>query len=54
MNRAQADLLVAELGRQLGIERLVLDEHGSCTLAIDEGAVIVSLGQSPQAGSSTS
>lgn len=51
MDRAQADLLVAELGRQLGIERLVLDEHGSCTLAIDEGAVIVSLGHSPQAGS---
>ncbi len=51
MDRTRAEALVAELGQQLGIEGLVLDERGTCTLAINEGAVIVTLGHNPRTGS---
>lgn len=50
MDRGQAEALVTELGTQLGIPGLALDERGSATLAIDEGAVIVTLGHNPRAG----
>ena len=51
MDRSQADALVSELGEQLGIAGLALDESGSCTLAIDDGAVVLSLGHNPGASS---
>ena len=51
MDRTRAEALVADLGQQLGIEALALDERGTCTLAIDEGAVIVTLGHNTRTGS---
>jgi hypothetical protein len=50
MDRAQAEALVTELGQQLGIESLALDARGSCTLAIDEEAVIVTIGHKARTG----
>ena len=50
MDRDRAAALVAELGTRLGIPGLALDERGSATLAIDDGAVIVTLGHNPGAG----
>ncbi len=44
MDAGQANVLVAELGRQLGIADLALDEGATCTLFVDDGAVIVSFG----------
>jgi hypothetical protein len=51
MDSARAEALVAELGQQLGIEALALDKRGTCTLAIDEGALIVTLGHNARTGS---
>jgi Tir chaperone protein (CesT) family len=51
MDRSQADALVTRLGEELGIAGLALDDGGSCTLFIDDGAVIVNLGHNPQAQS---
>jgi hypothetical protein len=50
MDRTEADALVARLGQVLGIAGLALDEGGVCTLAIDDGAVVVSLGHNAGAG----
>ncbi len=51
MDRGRAEALVAELGQQLGIKGLALDRRGSCTLAIDDGAVIVTVGHNARTGS---
>lgn len=50
IDRQQAEALIAELGRQLGIPELALDDDGVATLALDEGGTIVSLGHAPDAG----
>lgn len=49
MERSQADALITELGETLGIVGLALDDGGSCTLFIDDGAVIVSIGHNAAA-----
>lgn len=51
MERTEADRLVAELGDRLGIAGLKLDGSGTCTLFIDEGKFIPTLGHNPGAGS---
>lgn len=50
MDRGQADIVVADLGRQLGIASLALDESGMGILALDESGMIVSFGYNPNAG----
>jgi hypothetical protein len=50
MDRHQADALVSRLGDGLGIAELGLDDGGTCTLVIDNGAIIVSLGHNAAAG----
>jgi hypothetical protein len=44
VERSQADALITELGEAIGIAGLALDDSGTCTLFIDDGAVIASLG----------
>ena len=51
MDRSEADPLIARLGVELGITGLALDDEGSCTLFIDDGAVIVHVGHNPGASS---
>jgi hypothetical protein len=50
MDRNQAEALVSRLGEAIGIADLALDDGGTCTLAIDNGAIIVSLGHNAAAG----
>jgi hypothetical protein len=50
MDRNQANALASRLGEAIGIADLALDEGGTCTLVIDNGAVIVSLGHNTAAG----
>jgi hypothetical protein len=50
MDRKQADTLVARLGEALGIADLALDGGGTCSLVIDNGTFIVSLGHNAAAG----
>ena len=50
MDRDQVDTLVTRLGEGLGIPDLALDDAGTCTLVIDNGAVIVNLGHNSGAG----
>lgn len=51
MDRGQADIVVSELGTQLGLSPLALNESGSCTLVVDDGAVIVTIGYNQRTGS---
>jgi Tir chaperone protein (CesT) family len=53
MDRGQADVLVSDLAKQLGIATLAFDENGMCVLALEEGdeSVVVSIGHNPGAGS---
>lgn len=50
IDRTQADILIAELAQHLGISALKLTEEGTCTLVIDDGALIVSLGHNQRVG----
>src|SRR5436190_22926273 len=50
MDRGQADIVVADLARHLGIAGLALDESGMGILALDESGVIVGFGYNPNAG----
>jgi hypothetical protein len=50
MDRNQANALVSRLGEAIGIADLALDDGGACTLVIDNGAIIVSLGHNAAAG----
>jgi hypothetical protein len=52
MDRGQADILVSDLAKALGIEALKLDDGGMCILALEEGAerVVVSIGHNAGAG----
>lgn len=50
MDRGQVDTLISRLGEGLGMPDLALDESGTCTLVIDNGAVIVNLGHNRGAG----
>jgi hypothetical protein len=50
MDRNQAEALVSRLGQVIGIADLALDDAGTCTMVIDNGAVIVSLGHNAAAG----
>lgn len=51
MDRDQVAALIAQLGGEIGIPSLALDADGSCTLFIDDGGVIVSLGHNTVTGS---
>jgi hypothetical protein len=51
MDRGQSDIVVADLGLQLGIPGLALNDDGMGILSLDEGAVIVAIGFNKQAGS---
>jgi hypothetical protein len=53
MDRGQADVLVGDLAKVLGIAALTLDESGMCILQLEEGgeSVIVSIGHNTGAGS---
>ncbi len=51
MNRGQADIVVSDLAKELGIPGLALDEDGFGLLAIDEGRVIVAIGHNAARGS---
>jgi hypothetical protein len=53
MDRGQADILVGDLAKALGISSLVLDEGGMCILQLEEGqdSVLVSIGHNAGAGS---
>jgi hypothetical protein len=50
MDRNQANALVSRLGETIGIADLALDDSGTCTLVIDNGAVILNLGHNAAAG----
>jgi hypothetical protein len=50
MQRAEADRLVAELGRYLGLPDLALDEGGTCTLLTEDGALAPTLGHNRATG----
>lgn len=50
MDRTQADAWISQLGGDLGIDELALDEAGVCSIALDEGAIIASLGYEPGRG----
>ena len=52
MDRGQADILVGDLAKAMGIPTLALDEGGMCILALEEGPerVIVSIGHNVGAG----
>ena len=50
MDRDQVNVLISRLGEGLAIPDLALDEAGTCTLVIDNGAVIVNLGHNRSAG----
>lgn len=50
MDRAAADLHVAELGARLGMPGLALGEDGMCILSIDDGALLPTIGYNPRAG----
>ena len=53
MDRGQADILVQDLAKALGIPTLALDDAGMCILALEEDPdrVIVSIGHNVGAGS---
>jgi hypothetical protein len=53
MDRGQADVLVSDLAKGIGIPTLALDEGGMCILALEEGEerVVVSIGHNAGAGS---
>ena len=51
MNREQADIVVADLGRHLGIAGLALDESGMGILALEDGALVIAIGHNPRRGS---
>lgn len=51
MDRNDADRLVADLGRKLGLPDLALDEAGTCILATEDGTMIPTLGHNAGAGS---
>jgi hypothetical protein len=50
MDRATAERHVAELGDRLGLPGLALDADGLCIIALDDGALLPSLGYNPRAG----
>jgi Tir chaperone protein (CesT) family len=52
MDRGQADILVGDLAKAMGIPALALDAGGMCILALEEGPerVIVSIGHNAAAG----
>jgi hypothetical protein len=51
MDRGQADVLVSDLAKAMGIAELALDENGMGILSIEDGAIIVSIGYNQGAGS---
>jgi len=52
MDRGQANVIVGDLARAMGIEALALDDNGMCVVALEEGAdkVVVSIGHNAGAG----
>jgi hypothetical protein len=50
VDRGQADIIVADLGRELGMPGLALNDEGMGILALDQGAAIVAIGYDKTAG----
>jgi hypothetical protein len=50
LDRNQADLLLADLGKQVGIDGLALDEGGACRLSFNDGTVVVDIAFDEEAG----
>jgi hypothetical protein len=50
MDRAAADLHVAELGKRLGMPGLALGEDGMCILSIDNGVLLPTIGYNQRTG----
>ena len=50
MERAQADILMAELGDRLGVPAMALDADGMALLSIDGDAVVVGVRYDQQSG----
>ena len=50
MDRGQADIVVADLGRELGIPALALNDDGMGILVLDESATVVAIGYNQVAG----
>jgi hypothetical protein len=50
MDRAAADLHVAELGKRLGMPGLALGEDGMCILSIDDGVLLPTIGYNQRTG----
>ncbi|THF64111.1 type III secretion system chaperone [Pseudothauera rhizosphaerae] len=50
MDTNQATQWIADLGQQLGIGELALNEDGVCTLSIDDGRWLVIIGYHPSEG----
>jgi hypothetical protein len=50
MDRGQADIVVAEFGRALGISDLALNDDGMGILALDDSAAVVAFGFNQAAG----